>query len=362
MANARDVILSAFPWLAQLGIPVDQIQQWAVQGLQGETLLGEVRKTPQYQSLFPAIRRTDGTLRMSEAQYLSQSEEYRKLLRAFGDPQYGYDSPSDLAAFFEQEIDPNELKQRFQVYDTVKRGSQDLKDAFYVYAGMRPSDDQLYWAVVSPNARQALFDEYNQRVAQSPLDYQTFIQRATDAGLSRVVDKLQQLKDAGVVTGTAISQVQSLSPDFAKQMMDLLYHGGAPDTNRLLGLNELLHSFDYAMIGSAATQSGLALPDQQRVEAIRQAGVDRAKAMESYGQFASQQNLLAGMVQRAQLGTGFSQDDFEKAVFLHQQDSAGLMRQATAAEAALAKQSGAAAFSQDQQGRIAQRGLRVAFQ
>jgi hypothetical protein len=361
-ANAIDVVYNAFPWLRQLGLPISQLQEWVVQGLTGDALYSAATQTQQYQAMFPEIRRQDGTLRMSESQYLATEDQYRQLLKQYGDPSYSYSSPQDLAAFFAQEIDPNELKQRFDMYETVKNGSDDIKNAFYVYAGMKPSDDQLYWAMVSPTARAAMVDEYNQKVAASPLDYQTWITRATEAGLSSVQSKLQQLQQAGVVTDAAITQIQQVSPDFARQMMDLLYHGGDPSgqTTQLLNLDQLMHAFDYAMIGSAATANGLQLPGQDRINAIRDAGVTRDAALKAYGQFAQDQNLLSGEAARA--GRTFGQNEFEQAVLLQQGQQAGELASLDAQEKALGHAGGAADVVTDQvTGRPEQRGLRESF-
>lgn len=346
---------SMFPWIASIGITVDQIQGWAVNLLTGDSLVSAIRQTPQWQARFPGIRRPDGSLRSDEATYLATEDNYRKVLKQWGAPGQTYDQPWELAAFFDNEIDANELNQRFQVFDAVSK-NKDAQDAFYVYAGLKPSVDDLYQAAVSPAARQRLEDTYNQAVASSPLDYHTWITRATEAGLGRVADSLTDLQQNGIITGTAISRIQSVNPDFARQMMDALYHGG--DGTKTLDLNSLMNSFQYAMLGSAATDNGLALPDKDRIEALRQAGVDRTKALDAYSQFATKQNLLSGMAQRAGLASKFTQDDFEQAVLLHQGPAVQEMAQAQSQEDALSKSAGSANFNMDRNGRLTQSGLR----
>lgn len=357
MPNAIDDLYGAYPWLARLGIGT-LLHQWVVEGYQGDALVGLVRQTQQYQGLFPGIKRNDGTLRMNEASYLQTADQYRNVLRSFGAADYRYDSPFDLSVFFEADISPDELQQRYQIYDTVRRGGMDdVRDAFYIYAGKPMSDDDLYNYVVNPDARNSFDDEYNQRVAAQPLDYHTWITRATERGLQKVVTQLTNLQREGVVTGTAINQIRNLDPDFARQMMDLLYHGGntGPDGG-YLGVNELMNAFQFALIGGAAAEQGLSVPSIERVNAIRQAGVDRAKALEQYSSFAQQKNLLAGAVQRAG-GSQFGQSEFEQAVFLQSAPEQELLRRAQAQEEALGKRSGAASFSQAG-ARLTQSGLR----
>lgn len=356
--SLADELFATFPWLKRIGLTIDQMREWVIQYPDSpEAILAEARKTPAWQNMFPGLRRADGTLRTNESNYLQRDDEYRTLLKQFGRASSEYDSPMDTAAFWNQEIDPNELQQRLQTWDAIDRGSTDVKEAFYVYTGQRLTTDQLYEAAVYPEAATRLRDEYNQRVAASPLDYQTWITRATEAGLDRVTKSLGDLQNAGILTGGAISSVTATDPGFARQMMDVLYHGGDPQGGQFLSLQELLHSFEYALIGGAATANGLSAPSKEQVQALRQAGIDRAKAMEAYSAFASQKNALAGAVQRTNLGREFGQSEFEKAVLLQQAPESELLRRAQAQEKAAGESTGTAAFSQNR-GALAQTGLR----
>lgn len=354
MPNAVDTLIAAFPWLGQMGIQ-QKLIEWARDGITGDALIGLVRQTDQWKERFVGIKRADGTLRMNEARYLETEDSYRQLLRQVGQPDYRYDSPYDFQAFFDNEVSPSELKQRFDVYRQIKSDAGPIKDAFYVYAGMRFDDDQWYQYFADPQTRRAYDDEYNQRTAAGKLDYATWVSRATEAGLARVTEALQQLEQNGVATGGAIQNVRTVDPEFARTMVDALYHGGDPQGGKFLSLEELMSSFEYAMIGSAATQNGLNLPAAERIQAIRNAGIDRARALERYASYASQKNLVSSMVQRAG-GGSFGQNEFEQAVFLQQADEQELLRRAQAQETALGKSGGAASFSQGAGG-LAQTGL-----
>lgn len=359
MAGAA-TLLELFPWLSQVGITLPQLQQWVIDYAgNAEAIVAESRKSEGWKVRFAGNRRPDGTLRMSEANYIAREGDYRVLLRQYARPDYEYNDPSDFTAFFEQELDPNEVKDRFETYEAVRRGSQDIKDTFYVYAGMRLSDDDLYSAMVNPTDRQKLADEYNARVAKSPLDYATWITRATEAGLERVTATLAELQQNGVVTGDAITRLTQTDPTFARTIADALYHGGSPGEGPFLSLTELMHSFQYALIGGAATAVGLNAPSKERVEALRQAGITRARALEGYASFANNKNLLEGMVQRARLANQFSQEDFEKAVFLQSGTEADLLARAQGFEKSLGQSGGSAGLALNGQ-QLAQRGLRAA--
>lgn len=355
--NAYQYIIQTFPWLTQLGMAA-QIQQWAADpAMTPEGIVAEVRNTQQWKAMFAGIYRADGTLRATEGEFLRTRADYRTLLRQYGRPDYEYDDPEDFRAFFEQDIQPDELQERFQVYETVKRSDQFVREAFYVYAGMSITEDDLYLMATNPVERDKYVREYNARVAANPLDYPTWITRATEAGLQSVTNLLEDLRQEGVLTEDAVSRVSGLHPDFARQMADALYHGGTAD-GTFLNLNELMYSFQYALIGGAASQAGLGLPDEGRLEQLRQAGVDRAKALEGYSKIASQGEAFQGMLTRAG-SQRFSTNDFEKALFL-QTGEAETLRRAQAQEEALGQAGGGAAFSQGRTGGLQQRGLRPA--
>ena len=300
-------------------------------------------------------------MRATEAQYQAVNDDFRRIMRQYGDQGSNYNDPSDFASFWNSEIDPNELRDRFEIYDAVRNAS-DVKDAFYVYAGLSVSDDQLYEAVVNPDSQGArLAREYNQAVAASPLDYNTFITRASERALAGVVSTLERLSEQGVATGAAIEQVRSVDPEFGRNMADLLYHGGTPsDTATNLSLAQLTRAYEYSLIGSAARAQGFELPTGTRLEQLRLAGVDRARALEGYGQFAQNQNQIRAMVNRFRgADVGFGVEDFERAVFLNSAEESELLARAASLEASFGRQTGSAALSQ-QGGRVVQRGLGVA--
>lgn len=348
-------VLSLNPWISQLGL-AEKMMEWITLGYTADEVVAALRQTDQWKAMFPGIRRDDGSLRMSEAQYLDRSTEYRSLLRQFGRSQQEFDRPQDLAAFFAQEIDPNELRDRLQTYDQIVRSSSDVRDAFYVYAGIKMSDEDLYLMTVYPGERDRWIDQYNKAVAGSSLDYETWITRATEAGMDRVVASLTDLRRQGVVTGDAIDAVRRVSPAFARQITDALFHGQRSD-GPFLSLGELMHSFEYAMIGGAAAQAGLGLPTKDRIDALRQAGVDRAKALEGYGFIARESNVLQGALDRMQANRRFTTADFEKAMFLSSPDEQALLDAAQGFDKALGQAGGGPEYRTSRSGRAAAPGL-----
>ena len=330
-------VFSVFPWMEQLGLQSD-IRQWLIDGLEGEALLGALRKTPQYQQMFPWIKREDGTLRMTESEYLRAQTEYRRVMR-----QYGFEEPKnsmEYGAFFTGEVSADELKDRLEVYRGIERAGRPAREAFYIYAGMKLSTDDLYEALVEPQRWAALESEYNVRVAQNPLDYDTWVARATEVGLQRVTDTLQAMEREGAVTGTAIERIRAVNPDFAQRMMDTLYHGGEPGAGEYMeSLDDLMATFEEAMIGGASAAAGLGLPDKQRVARLREAGVQRANALRRYSEFGATQARTSGAVQRAG-GGEFGGREFEAQEWLGDASLRNLMDRALGQEKALGEAAG----------------------
>ncbi len=292
-----DELRANYPWLIVIGL-----DQFVINSIRGgasiQETLAAVRQTSQYKARFPGLIRSDGTRRFpTEADYLREEQAYRQVLIDFGAFDPNQDSAFDYLAFLDQGITPAGLERRFTIYRNLERGSTELRDAFFVYAGMEVSVDDLYQSVVSPEFRQQMISTYDETVAKQDLDYDTYITRATQRGLQRVVETLRNMQTLGLVTGAAVSQMMSIDPNFAREMMGALFQSSGSDT-ATMSIDELLSSFDFAMIGSAASQSGFRLPSIERVEEFRIAGVDRARALRGYSQAALLQGGLESFASR----------------------------------------------------------------
>lgn len=351
-----DDLRAQFPWLDQMGFTPEFFQGLVADSAGPDEMITKLRQQPQYKARFPGLWRKDGSIRMNEAQYLQTEQSYRTLLRQYG---YGdqYTTPQSLLGFFDNELDPNELQDRLQTYRKVRDDSQSVKDAFYVYAGLKVTEDDLYQAVVDPAAAQKLTDEYNSRVAASTFDYQTWMTRATEVGLQRVSDTLGQLQRSGALTGQAVQTVLKTDPNFARQIMDALYtNAGQPGQS--LNLADLLSSFEYAAIGAAAKNAGFDMPTKDRVAQIRAAGVDRAKAQTAYTQFATAgASRIDDAVRRATQGR-FTVQDFEDANFLGSGAASAALQNGLSREEGAGKTEGGFNQNLDRRGRITQAGMR----
>ena len=115
-----------------------------------------------------------------------------------------------------------------------------------------------------------------------------------------------------------------------RQLADLLYQGSTGEV-ALGTLGDLTNTFQLALIGGAASSQGLGLPDAARISAFRDAGVNRARAIEGYSLYARDRNALKGQVARLNQGNRFGQADFENAVFLQSAEAQSLLERAQGA-------------------------------
>jgi hypothetical protein len=271
------------------------------------------------------------------------------------------DQPAEMIGFAEGNLSPDELRDRLQVWKGVKESGQRAREIFYVYAGLNPSDDDLYEALVDPARAQELYRGMNQGVANKlsgPNAFQGFIDRARQAGNSRIVNILSQARRQGATQAATIQRVMNVDPAFANQIMDSLYHGGDPSGGDFLDVTSMLDAYEFMAIGAAAEGSGLVLPTKARLAQIRAAGIERKQAIDAYAAFGLNKDRLNAAVQRAR-GQTFTQRDFEQSQFF---GDVAAQRELEAGQAymdAAGRQQGQFSFNRDNRGRIVQTGLSV---
>lgn len=356
-------VFDLYPWLREFGFS-DIVEDLLVEfgdAITSSAILTEIRTgrgAARYNQIFPG-NVVGSRLLFNERDYLERMDDYRDALREGGIDPEPYTN-AELAQFInpDVDVDPNELRDRLTIYNDLKRSGRHVRDAFYVYAGIRMSDDDLYSYVVDPTARVEFDQRYAQQVSINPPDYATFITRATEAGLDRVAETLSDLENQGLAIRDAATRVARIDPEFARSMADLIYSNGPT----LLNLDELTASMEYALIGGAASRQGLQIPTLERVAEIRQAGVDRSAALQQYGVFARQRDILAGLVDRATAGErSFTQSDFEDAVFFFDAEESDILARAQAREVSFGRAQGNVSFGTDRQGRLRQSGFRSAL-
>lgn len=349
MADLLTDLKFMFPWFEQLGLSPQWLQGLVADVATPEEMILKLRQEPTYKRRFPALFREDGSLRMSEAEYLQREQDYRTVLRQGGFDDREYSTPSSLKGIFESEQDPNELHERVQTYAKIRDAGQSTKDAFYVYAGLDISTDDLFEATINKDVAAELQNAYRERVAAG-FDYTTFIDRVATVAGRRAAELVSRSDN------TLTIQNLPTDPGLAKQVIDVLYSTGNVVGGQTLSLDELLASYEEALLGAAAGNAGLGIPTKDRVAQIRAAGIDRARAQQAYTQFGQQQGSLQGAAQRHGLGP-IDRSTLEDAAFFGRADAARALQTAAAAEQAAGQSGGTFRFDQNASGHLFQRGL-----
>jgi hypothetical protein len=338
-----------FPWFDQIGLSPEWFQELAATSSTPEEVVLRLRQEPIYRRRFPGLWREDGSLRMSEAEYLQSEQNKRQLLRQYGFNEADYDTPAKLAGFFEAEVDDNELADRLDTYSRLRDGSQAVRDAFYVYAGLDISVDDLFEATVNKDFEAQLSGAYRERLAAG-FDYETFITRATERAGARVAELVSRQDNT-----LTIQNIPS-DPAVSRQILDVLYSTGNTG-GQTLSLQELLASYEEAVIGAAAAGAGLGMPTKDRVAQIRAAGIERARATQAYLEFGRRAGSLSAAGQRTGLGA-IDRTRFENAAFFGDASATRALETAAAAETAAGVTGGSFRFGENRSGELFQRGLR----
>lgn len=356
--NAQHWIYERLPWLALMPELAAKIEQMIDEGYSAEEIKLEVRATPEWKARFPGMYDERGEMRFtSEREYLEYEDRINNVLKDFGMYDPAHDTPQNMSGFMELGVDANEIRDRLQVYRELERGTQSIRDAFYVYAGLDLSVDDLYRSVVDPNFRGELQTAYDQAVSTSTLDYDTYVTRTTEVALKRTAEMVERLVENGTLTNRQAASLLNVDPETARQVVGALVVRGVGQTGRYLTIDETLAAFHYAAVGSAALETGLELPTNERADELVKAGVDRAKALQAYSTFSNQRGLFAGMASRTGLASDFTQEDFELAAMIGKGRTVDLLTRMTQQETALGR--GRSSFGVDLEGsRITQRGRR----
>jgi hypothetical protein len=130
--------------LSGYGIPTTpNIQALIAQGVRLDwdtyAFLNALRQTPEYAREFAGIMKNDGTMRMSEEQYLANKDQYEGYAQRYGINM----GPQRMAWLFGHDVDPDEFADKAQALNQLNR-NKGMYDAFkreLVQAGIaKPSD------------------------------------------------------------------------------------------------------------------------------------------------------------------------------------------------------------------------------
>jgi hypothetical protein len=139
-------------------------EKWAESG-DPDLALAETRADSRYDSYFPGIKRSDGSLRMSESEYLGRIDGYHMALS-----QYGLNSTlfsNHFTEMIEGELDPSELATRLgAAYDQIITAMPTVRDYYSANYGVALTDEAIFASFIDPELGNAIL---NQRIAVSQI-------------------------------------------------------------------------------------------------------------------------------------------------------------------------------------------------
>lgn len=230
------------------------VNEWVKSG-QSELAWAVVRTSKPYDQYFPSIRREDGSLRMSEQDYMSHKDAFQRELRQWGlNPELFEGRHSELVAGevsvqeFRQRIDAKatgvlqnlpEIRQRFGEF----YGISDLSDEALIASALDPNigravlQGRITAAQISGEAQRFGFDrgrEASERLAQTTGMEDQMRARDFYAGAARVVPRMERFSE----------RYESGRPSFGIEQYEEAGLFGATELQRRM---RRLHASEMAM-------------------------------------------------------------------------------------------------------------------
>jgi len=121
-----------------------------------------LREQPKYRERFSGmeLRRQKGLSPMTEQQYIQWESAFTSVMRNNGIPATFYDSPSDLAQFIGNDIDPEEVQSRVvKGVVAARQAPAEVKQALLDFYGIDEGHLAAYWLDPSPERGEKLLRE-----------------------------------------------------------------------------------------------------------------------------------------------------------------------------------------------------------
>jgi hypothetical protein len=226
--------------------------------------LAEMRADPIMNDIYPGIKRTDGTLRMTEQEYVAAVDNMKATVRTYNlNPNEFQD---DIVNAISGDVSPLEFRQRMEIgYEGVVNNIPQVKQAYLDNFGIDLPDESIFAMFVSPNVARNIL-EGNIRASQvlgeaeaagfggitaqvgTSLVQQGLTQEGARKGFGQAALSLEGIQAAqrrfGRETQTATEYVQ------ATQL------GVAEELQQLQNVLQQVSSESSAVLGAATTQTG----------------------------------------------------------------------------------------------------------
>jgi hypothetical protein len=180
------------PWL-----PESLIQIYAdsfSETQNADIAIADVRKSPEYAQVFPKNIRDDGTVRLSEQDYMAVKESFGLTIEDYGlNKEYFQDTFADL---IEVGVAPNEFRARVEAARSgIVENIPAVKDYYKTNFGMDLNDNQIFASIIDPAVGEAILQG---RITQAQIGGE-----AAARGFQLSREEVQALERAGLTQAQA---------------------------------------------------------------------------------------------------------------------------------------------------------------
>ena len=225
--------------------------------------LAEMRADPIMAEVYPGIKRTDGTLRMTEQEYVAAIDNMKASLRNYNLNPNEFED--DIVGAISGDVSPLEFRQRLDAgYEGVVNNIPQVKEAYLQNFGVDLPDESIFAMFVSPNVATKILEGQirasqgigeaesagfgvNKLVAQS-LVQQGLTQEGARKGFGQAQLSLRGIRGAAARLGR-----EDIT---ASEYVEATQLGAAQELQRLQNVLQQVESESSAILGAVRTQQG----------------------------------------------------------------------------------------------------------
>lgn len=226
--------------------------------------LAEMRADPIMNDIYPGIKRTDGSLRMTEQEYVAAVDNMKATVRTYNlNPNEFAD---DIVNAISGDVSPLEFRQRMEAgYEGVVNNIPQVKEAYLKNFGIDLPDESIFAMFVSPNVAT--------KILEGQIRASQVLGEAEAAGFSGITAKIGQslvqqgLSQEGARKGfgqaaLTLGGIQSAQARFGRERQTATEYvqatqlGVAEELQQLQNVLQQVSSESAAVLGAAKTQTG----------------------------------------------------------------------------------------------------------
>ena len=225
--------------------------------------LAEMRADPIMAEVYPGIKRTDGTLRMTEQEYVAAIDNMKASLRNYNLNPNEFED--DIVGAISGDVSPLEFRQRLDAgYEGVVNNIPQVKEAYLENFGVDLPDESIFAMFVSPNVATKIL-EGNIRASQvigeaesagfgvNKLVAQSLVQQGLTQEGARKGFGQAQLSLRGIQGAAARQGRQDIT---ATEYVEATQLGAAQELQRLQNVLQQVETESSAILGAVRTQQG----------------------------------------------------------------------------------------------------------